>query len=215
MSSAAPPSRKDESRPSLRDRIPLLAMLTADGLGLLGQGFAIGLLGAVLAAGDTDAVIAAAVAAPIAGAALAWRARLSGPLTRTGLWRSSVAADGLAAVGVFAVVLHQNARADHPLVLAFGVAAAAVGIVAQLLLGPRVPPDLVRQARVAPESIVRRWTRKRGPLRGVSVGVGAVAVVLIGPQAGWLAFACFVQGAEAVVVLVPFGHRSGAAPLTT
>ena len=208
MSPSASPSQRRAPGASLRDRIPLFAMLTADGLGLLGQGFAVCLLGAMILAGETDAVLAAASAGIVTVAVVAGRRHVCGALTRAGLWRSSVAADGLAAVGSFAVLLHQNALADHPLVLVLGVAAAVLGIAAQALLGPRTPAALAIRAEVAPEVLVRGWTRKRRRLRALSVAVAAVAVLSVGPQAGWLAFACFVQAAEAVVVLVPFTRRS-------
>ena len=212
MSAASPPSKRRTTGASLRDRMPLFAMLTADGLGLLGQGFAVCLLGAVIVAGETDAVLALASAGVVAVAALSNRRRLTGALTGAGLWRSSVAADGLAAVGIFAVLLHQNARADHPLVLVLGVAAAALGIAAQILLGPRTPANLALRAKVGPDALVRGWTRKRRRLRALSLAVAAAALVYVGPQAGWLAFACFVQAAEAVVVLVPFARPRDVVP---
>lgn len=198
---------------SLRDRIPLLAMLAADALALVGQGIAVCLLGAILTVGGADAALAAGTAGVVAVAALAGRRRVTGAFEQVGMWRASVAADALGAVGTFAILLHSDARAGHPLVLVFGVAAAGAGIAAGLLLGPRTPAELARQAGVAPDRLSGRWPSARLLIGVLAVLAGAAGVAVIGPEVGWVSFACFVQAAEAVVVMVPYrgaGRRPSA-----
>lgn len=107
-------------------------------------------------------------------------------------------------MGTFAVMLHANARADHPLVLVLGVVTAALGIAAQLRVGPRTSIHLARRAGIGPEDLDGRWPRARRRLQLVTLAVAVPATAVIGPDVGWLAFACFVHAAEAVVVLVPF-----------
>ena len=183
-------------------------MLTADGLAVAGRAVAVCVLVTLLAGAGRDAVLAAASAAVVAFGAVAGRGRLAAALSRTGPWRASVAADGLAATGAFAVMLHQDARADHPLVLVFGIAAAGLGIAAQSAIGARTPLELVRPARDVLEPLAASWRRRRRRLGALSLAAGAAGVVVLGPGLGWVAFACFAQAAEAVVVLVPFFRAS-------
>ena len=186
----------------------MLSMLGADALGVIGHAVALCAFGALVLRGGADALMAGVTAAVVLVGAVTGRRRLSAMLAGTGLWRASVAADGLAAMGTFTVMLHANARADHPLVLVLGVVTAALGIAAQVQIGPRTSVELTRQAGIAEDDLNERWARTRRGLQLVTLTVAVPATAVLGADVGWLAFACFVQAAEAVVVLVPFARAS-------